>query len=241
MVKAMELRTRSGVKRKPFLMKSNEQYCLDFGQKNIDPIRCKTCGMLYVVGEESDEKQHAKFHRQFDDGVKWVTKLERPRKYFDDGSRILWIRSEDPKIILDSVNQMLRMSQDDMSTGNDIVKLLRKDNSLFLVYVSQQNNMIGYICVEQIKESFELFDYDSSRISDVASPAECGILYLWVHPMYRRRGIGTWLVDIARSNLIKDKVVTRSRVAVCDPTDSAVPFLKAYLLHKRPVKVYLLD
>lgn len=241
MMKAMELRTRSGVKRKPFLMKSNEQYCLDFGQKNIDPIRCKTCGMLYVVGEESDEKQHAKFHRQFDDGVRWVVKLERPRKYFDDGSRILWICPEDPKIILDSVSQMLRMSQDDMSTGNDIVKLLRKENSIFLVYVSQQNNMIGYICVEQIEKSYELFDYDSSRISEEPTPAECGILYLWVHPMYRRRGIGTWLVDIARANLIKDKVVTRSRVAVCDPTDSAVPFLRAYLLNKRPVKVYLLD
>lgn len=227
-----------GVKRKPFVMKSNEQYCLDFGQKNIDPIRCKTCGMLYVMGEETDEKQHAKFHREFDEGVRWLTRIERPMKYFDDGGRIVSIQPNDPVIVFVAVNKLLKMSEGEMSTGNDLKKLFKKEGITFLVYVTQHNNMIGYICVEKINKSYELLDYDSSRISDEPLPAECGILYLWVHPVYRLRGIGTWLTDIGRANLVKDKIIPRSRVAVCDPTESAVPFLKAYLLNKRPVKVY---
>lgn len=233
----MNLR-RGNPKRKPFLMKSNEQYCLDFGQKNIDPIRCKSCGMLYVVGEESDEKQHAKFHREFDEGVRWSAKLERTKKYFDDGSRIISIKPDDSKIILDAVNKLLIMSDGEMSAGNDIVKLFNKEGVQFLVYVTNTNNMIGYICTEKISESYQLVDYESSRISEEPLPAECGILYLWVHPGHRRKGYGTWLTDIARANLESLRVIPRSRVAVCDPTEMAVPFMNAFLLNKRPVKVY---
>lgn len=224
--------------RKPLLMRANEQYCLDFGQKSIDPIRCKVCGMLYVVGEESDEKHHAKFHAEFDEGVRWSVKLERPRKYFDDGSRIVAIYAHDQKPTLDAVNKLLKMSENDMSAGDDVTKLLSKENLLFLIYVTATNHIVGYICVELISEANYLVDFDSSRLSSEQVPAECGVIYLWVHPTYRRKGIATWLTDIARANLKKKGVISRSRVAVCDPTEAAIPFFQAYLLHKRQVKVY---
>lgn len=219
-------------------MKANEQYCLDFGQKNIDPIRCKTCGMMYVVGEESDEKQHAKYHAEFDEGVRWSAKLERCKKYFDDTSRILSIVASDPKPVIDSVNKLLKMSEEDMSAGDDVLKLFRKDDTLFLVHLTTTNHMVGYICVEVIKEAYILVDYNSSRLSSEPVQAECGILYLWVHPTYRKKRFATWLIDVARANLKKLSVIPRSRVALCDPTEMAIPFMEAYLLHKRPVKVY---
>lgn len=224
--------------RKPLLMKANEQYCLDFGQKNINPIRCKVCGMLYVVGEESDEKQHAKFHAEFDEGVRWSVKFEKPRKYFDDGSRIVAITSDEQKPIYDAVNKLLRMSENDMSTGEDVSKLVNKENSIFYVYVTSTNHLVGYIHAELIKEAHNLVDFNSSRLSSDPVPAEFGIIYLWVHPSYRRKGFAIWLTDIARANIKKKSVIPRSRVAVCDPTEVAIPFLQAYLLHKRPVKVY---
>uniref|UniRef100_A0A6G1SK48 N-acetyltransferase ESCO1 n=1 Tax=Aceria tosichella TaxID=561515 RepID=A0A6G1SK48_9ACAR len=224
-------------KRKPLLVKANEQYVLDFGQKNIDPIRCPTCGMLYVVGEESDEKQHAKYHSEFDEGVKWSVRLERAKKYFDDGSRIVAILPNDPKPVIDAVNKLLKMSDGDMITGCDVQKILNRPNTLFLIYVTPTNHVVGYICVEPIKEAHNLIDFDSSRMEEEPVRADCGILYLWVHPAYRRRKIATQLTDIARGNVRRD-IVFRSRVAVCDPTELAIPFLSAYLLHKRPVKVY---
>lgn len=229
---------RSVRKRKPLLVKANEQYVLDFGQKNIDPIRCATCGMLYHVGEESDEKQHAKYHAEFDEGVKWPMKLERPRKYLDDGSRIVAISSIDPRPVMDVVNKLLRMSESDMYTGCDVTKLLKRPNSLFLMHIVSSNHIVGYIFVEQIKEANNLVDFNSSRLEAEPVRADCGIIYLWVHPAYRRQKIATHLVDIARANLKKDVVIFRSRVAVCDPTEAAIPFLNAYLIHKRPVKVY---
>lgn len=219
-------------------MKANEQFILDFGQKNIDPIRCATCGMLYVTGEESDEKQHAKYHAEFDEGVRWAVKLERPRKYFDDGSRIIAISSTEQKPTLDTVNKLLKMSDGEMSAGDDVTKLITKEDTLFLIYVTHTNHIVGYICVELIKQAYNLVDFSSSRLESEPVLAECGILYLWVHPTYRRRNYATWLVDVARSNLKKDKIVNRSRVAVCDPTESAVPFFNSYLRHKRPIKVY---
>lgn len=219
------------------MVKANEQYVLDFGQKNIDPIRCPTCGMLYHPGEESDEKQHAKYHADFDEGVKWSMKSERPKKYFDDGSRIVAITKDEQKSVVEAVNKLLRLSESDMSTGNDIQPLVSRPNTLFLMYITPSNHIVGYIFVEKIREANNLVDFDSSRLEREAVRADCGIIYLWVHPAYRRNTIATHLVDVARANIKKD-VVYRSRVAVCDPTEVAIPFLNAYLLHKRPVKVY---
>lgn len=224
--------------RKPLLMRANEQYCLDFGQKNIYPIRCKTCGMLYAVGEESDEKQHAKYHAEFDEGVRWSVKLERPKKYLDNGSRVVAISKDDPKQTLDTINKVLKMSDGDMIAGEEVSKLLNKNNTLFLIYITPSNHIVGYIFVELIKEAYELVDYETSKLESEPTRADCGVLYLWVHPSYRRKRIATVLVDVARANLKKESVIYRPRVAVCDPTELAVPFFKAYFHNKRPVKVY---
>lgn len=229
---------RSTRVRKPLFMKANEQYILDFGQKNVDPIRCPTCGMLYAVGEESDEKHHAKFHAEFDEGVRWSVKLERPRKYYDDGDRIVAICTNEQKPVLDAINKLLRMSENDMSAGDDVTNLVKKPHTLFLTYISHSNHVVGYIYVEAIKEAYNLIDFEASRMEEEAMPAQCGVVYLWVHPSYRRRGIATKLVDVARANIKKTGIVFRSRVAVCDPTEAAIPFFKAYFFNKRPVKVY---
>lgn len=229
---------RSVRKRKPLLVKANEQYVLDFGQKNIDPIRCATCGMLYHPGEESDEKQHAKYHAEFDEGVKWSVRLEKARKYFDDGCRIVAITPDEQKPVSDAVNKLLKMSEGEMSTGGDISKLITRPDSLFLIFILPSNHIVGYICVEKIKEAYNLVDFDSSRLESEPVKADCGIIYLWVHPAYRRRKFATHLTNVARGNLKKEGLIPRSRVAVCDPTEMAIPFLQAFLLHKRPVKVY---
>lgn len=219
-------------------MKANEQYCLDFGQKNIDPIKCATCGMMYAVGEESDEKQHAKYHAEFDEGVKWSVKLEKPRKYFDDGSRIIAITPTEQKPTLDTINKLLKMSDGEMSAGDDVLKLINKKDTLFLIFVTSDNHAVGYVCVEKIEQAHNLVDFEASRLEEEPVRADCGVLYLWVHPSYRRQRIATSLTDVARANIKRDGVVFRSRVAVCDPTEMAVPFFNAYLSNKRPVKVY---
>lgn len=232
------IQRRSTRTRKPLLMKANEQYCLDFGQKNIDPVRCHTCGMMYVVGEESDEKQHAKYHAELNEGVRWSVKLERPKRYYDDGGRIVAIIPEDPKPVLEAINKVLKMSDSDMSTGEDVLKLLSNTETIFHIYINTTNHIIGYICAEQIKEARHLVNFETSQMEEEPVPAECGVLYLWVHPNYRKQGIGTRLTDTARANLYKSKIVFRSRVAVCDPTEAAIPFFNGYLKMKRPVKVY---
>lgn len=195
--------------------------------------------MLYVVGEESDEKQHAKYHADFDEGVKWTVRLERPRKYFEDGSRIVAIGAQEPKPTQDLINKILKMSDGEMSAGDDVSKLVNRDKTLFLVHINSTNHITGYVCAEQIEQAFELIDYESSKFnSEQPVKAECGVLYLWVHPHYRKKGIATWLVDIVRANIKSETVVNRSHVAVCDPTESAVPFFTRYLRNKRAVRIY---
>lgn len=236
-MKKLTPQRRSNRRRVP-LMKASEQYCLDFGQKNFDPIRCEVCGMIYVVGEESDEKQHARYHAAYDEGIKWTTKMERPVKYFDDGSRIVTIKASDPKQTLDAVNRVLKMSENDMSVEDDVCKILKSNDMQFLIYINSSHHIIGYICTEPIKQAYCLIDYEKSQLETEPVPADCGVIYLWVHPTHRLQMVGTWLTDIARANLYKKRLIPRSRVAVCDPTSSAIPFFTKYLRNKRPIRVY---
>lgn len=218
-------------------MRATEQYCLDFGQKSIQPVTC-SCGMVYVRGEEADEKQHAKYHEESTKGVKWPARLERPKKYYDDCSRIVNITANEQKLIPEAINKLLKMSEGEMSAGNDINKILALQNSLFYVFVDHASTLVGYICCQRIQEAYQLIDYQNSKLEEEPVAAECGVLYLWVHPSYRRQKIATRLVDVARANLKRSGVIYRSRVAVCDPTEQAIPFFEAYLFHKRPVRVY---
>ena len=41
------------------------QVYLDLGQSNFGHTKCPVCGLLYTVGEPSDEKAHKQFHRKF--------------------------------------------------------------------------------------------------------------------------------------------------------------------------------
>merc|ERR1711884_736250 len=41
------------------------QAYLDLGQSNFGPCKCPTCGLLYTIGEPTDEKVHRDYHRTF--------------------------------------------------------------------------------------------------------------------------------------------------------------------------------
>ncbi|RLN81962.1 hypothetical protein BBJ28_00023250 [Nothophytophthora sp. Chile5] len=60
------------------------QSYIDVGQRSFDKhVTCTTCGLLYTVGEEEDEREHQKFYRRVRRGImssKW--KEERILKSF---------------------------------------------------------------------------------------------------------------------------------------------------------------
>ncbi|GBN56089.1 hypothetical protein AVEN_60826-1 [Araneus ventricosus] len=43
--------------------KGSEQLIIDADQKEIGAKICKTCGMIYTIGQEEDEKLHAGYHQ----------------------------------------------------------------------------------------------------------------------------------------------------------------------------------
>lgn len=45
--------------------KGGEQMIIDAGQKEIGAKICKTCGMIYTIGQEEDEKLHAGYHQSY--------------------------------------------------------------------------------------------------------------------------------------------------------------------------------
>eukprot|EP00056_Hartaetosiga_gracilis_P021567 m.24885 g.24885 ORF g.24885 m.24885 type:complete len:389 (-) comp9145_c0_seq1:211-1377(-) len=55
-----------------------------------------------------------------------------------------------------------------------------------------------------------------------------GICFLWVAPSYRREGIASELIDVARRNTLLDEEVPASEVAFSDPSDEGSLFAKTY-------------
>ena len=55
------------------------QSYLDLGQSNFGPTRCPTCGLLYTVGEPTDERTHREFHKKFLSSRRRLQAAETPR------------------------------------------------------------------------------------------------------------------------------------------------------------------
>ena len=62
--------------KKPIAAKKRrlEQYFLDFGQKDMTCKSCNSCGFVYSVGLEDDEKMHALFHKTYTFGVAFMVR-----------------------------------------------------------------------------------------------------------------------------------------------------------------------
>ncbi|RWS03971.1 N-acetyltransferase ESCO2-like protein [Dinothrombium tinctorium] len=220
--------TRKSTRRRVPLLKSNDQYAIDAGQRDFDASRCKMCNMLYTVGEITDEKHHADYHDMFVNGLRFSGwKKERVYKYLDDGSRVIAVLSKDPKFMLKKLDDLFKIADLELNINVNIQSSVR-DSSLYLIYVTLDGRIAGFVAAEGIQEASQLVAEDSMTVSTESVPATCGVSRLWVHPNYRRQGIATVLLDVLRANFLKDSIIKREDLAFSDPTVNGKDFAKKY-------------
>ena len=100
--------------------KKLHQTYLDLGQKNFGHVTCKVCGMVYIPGQDWDEKLHTRFHKQFFAGVAFQGwRKERVVAEYSDG-RVVVIYPSDPKHHLKKAQEVCAMVDSDLGYAEDV-------------------------------------------------------------------------------------------------------------------------
>ncbi|XP_053213878.1 N-acetyltransferase ESCO2-like [Panonychus citri] len=224
----------SGSKRKILSQKQNksaksqrDQYFIDAGQRDFDSVRCKTCYMLFSPGEYEDESEHSKYHDTFINSLKYTPwKQEQVIKSFPDKSKILLVKPDHPKHMLKKVDELFKIADMELGINVSLFDCVKPD-MVFLLYI-KNNRIVGFVVGQAIKEA-NVYNPSTGMINIADSvPCEIGISRIWIHPNYRRNGVGTHLIDSCRYIFKPDYPVSKDKIAFTDPTEEGQAFVFKY-------------
>ena len=224
-------RIRPKKSKKLLQFNAKDQYALDFGQKDFDAIKCKTCNMLYTVGEVVDEQTHADYHDTFVNGVKFNGwKNEDVVNRFDDGRviRVLPEYKTKHSYMFKKVNDLFDVADLELGIRVDINSCM-SESSIYLLFVTNDKRIAGFVAAEGITKAWKLVQVEPNfAIGKEEFPARCGVSRLWVHHRYRRHKVATRLLDLLRIIFIPGKVIPKSELAFSDPNPSGYALAKSY-------------
>lgn len=89
---------------------------------------------------------------------------------------------------------------------------------------------------ETISEAFRI----SEGPCDARRAASVGIYQIWTHPSYRRKGVGTRLLDTVRKRMVWGTEVDRKLLAFSQPTQDGLQLAQSYC-KGGPVLTYPVD
>lgn len=221
-------RTRPSPSRKK-LFSSNEQYFLDFGQKDFEAHKCAVCGMMYNRGELGEERTHDNYHDKFVNSIKvhdW--KYAQLVAQFPDG-HVLRVVATSPAYMLRKVNELFEVADMELGIHQDMRSSM-SPTTVVLIFVSQHKRIAGFVAAERIVAANRLISDQSTLMASTEDePAEIGVARVWTHPNYRRQRIATRMLDILLVQFQPDKAaVAREALAFSDPTLLGNNFAKNY-------------
>ncbi|XP_062597005.1 N-acetyltransferase ESCO2-like, partial [Saccostrea cucullata] len=204
-----ETKSRS-ISRSPklkFIENKDDQMTLDAGQKRFGATQCDTCGMVYSQAEPTDETTHAKFHQSIINALKFPGwKKERVVHEYDDGSRVIMVTYDDPKYAIRKVEEINKIMGNELGFP-DTTFIFRPDCKVFLM-ISDEKKIIGCCVAENITQGYPVIADSQSSSQESGSrpwycdtepePASVGISKIWVHKLYRKKGVASRLLDCVR-------------------------------------------
>jgi N-acetyltransferase len=126
----------------------------------------------------------------------------------------------------------------------------------FKVYLHiRANKCVGACLAERILEAYSVLDQDdaaqrtghapvgtessSISIGTVVEPALLGISRIWTSNLYRKRGIATTLLDVARSDFLYGMNIGKDMVAFSQPTESGGKLARKWFGRRAGWHVYI--
>uniref|UniRef100_A0A7S1G1E2 N-acetyltransferase domain-containing protein n=1 Tax=Corethron hystrix TaxID=216773 RepID=A0A7S1G1E2_9STRA len=207
------------------------QMYLDFGQKSFGKnTTCEKCGMLYMNGMEEDEATHRKVCQSYLHGVPFRSKkMMRDRTVWSsNGFDIVRIRYDDPVSYRNKVKEVNLVVNRDLgfaenSADKKVTTFLCVTNGRVVALCASESIATGYAMV------------GPGRRSKVKQRASLGVLKVWTHTNWRRKGLASRLVDLAREKTVYGINVPSTAVAFSSPTVDGGIFAMKYSKMEHPL------
>ncbi|XVF07541.1 hypothetical protein REPUB_Repub06bG0147900 [Reevesia pubescens] len=131
--------------------RSYAQFHLELGQSDFLLHGCSTCGVKYAPGDESDEKNHSIFHKNFTLGIQFKGwRNERVVHMPKVGDHVILVLDSDSVAQRNKVQEVVKMMEIELGGGWIFHKLCK-----VYLFVSSQR-VAGCLVAEPIKEAFEI-------------------------------------------------------------------------------------
>ncbi|AOW05304.1 N-acetyltransferase ECO1 [Yarrowia lipolytica] len=201
---------RAKVVKKPAKTKAPVQMTLSLGQTTS--TTCKTCGMTYQVAYGPDISAHKSFHSTALNGPKWkpsvsAVVVDKSKTYTVYKSRLL----SHP-----CVSQFLKLVNSELNAPEPILS----SQAAVYVYVVDQR-AVGCVLVDRITKCRHV-DIQTGTLGLKEYPAVMGVSRMYVSQLFRRTGIVTKLLDLAKSDFIYGMELEKNQVAFTQPSEGGL-------------------
>jgi len=221
------------MKGKSFICSSldDDQAVIDAGQKEIGPVSCGVCGVIYSKGDPEDETSHNKFHNGLLDKLRMVGwKQERVVGSFPNG-RVIMIKPGDPVSWWKKVEEVLQVVDNDLGFAEIGI---RKPEVTKVYFFVSDKKVVGFLLAEEVEKGYRMISNEGMEAvkgfccSEVGEPVKTGVSRIWVFKDYRRTKVASSLVDCMRSSFYGNHYLKDSEFAFSDPTLHGIEFARRY-------------
>ncbi|KAG5366839.1 N-acetyltransferase ECO1 [Yarrowia sp. B02] len=203
-------RKRAKVAKKPTKTKAPVQLTLSLGQTTS--TTCQTCGMTYQVAYAPDISAHKSFHNTALNGPKWKPSVssvvvDKAKTYTVYKSRLM----SHP-----CVSQFLKLVNSELNAPEPILS----SQAAVYVYVVDQR-AVGCVLVDRVTKCRHV-DVETGTLGPKEYPAVMGVSRMYVSQLFRRKGIVTKLLELAKSDFIYGMELDKKQIAFTQPSEGGL-------------------
>lgn len=195
---------------KPPKSTKSKQLTLSLGQTTS--TTCQVCGMTYQIAYAPDISAHKSFHNTALNGPKWkpsvsAVVVDKTKEYTVYKSRLL---------THPCVAQFLKLVNSELNAPEPILS----SQAAVYVYVVDQR-AVGCVLVDRITKVRHV-DVETGTLGPKEYPAVMGVSRMYVSQLFRRQGIVTKLLELARGDFIYGMSLEREQVGFTQPSEGGL-------------------
>lgn len=213
-----------------------DQMMIDAGQKEFGAKQCPTCGLVFELGNPSDETSHRDYHDHLLTALKYTgwKKENLVREPDHLGGRVIVVSGQDSQHWWQKVEEVREVVDNELGFSENSIRT-REHTKVFLYVLDRR--VVGCLIAEKIDKAYrvvpqELKSEGSGRLvccSQDPTKVWVGISRVWVLQAKRGKGIATTLVDAMRQNMVESHILSKDHIAFSDPTEAGMSFAEQYV------------
>ncbi|CAL8127425.1 unnamed protein product [Orchesella dallaii] len=216
------------------------QMILDAGQKEIGPVFCDECGLLYSPGDIEDEKEHRKAHSRLENlfCIRLWKNANIVQEFPTEASMIVQIEcSTQSKRVLNTLKDFLSWLDSELGAEYEPCGTQSSEKILLYIFRTKRKNVFRVLgcCVVETLEQDKIAarSIDSSNhpreTEFVQKRLLLGITRLWTDAAFRNRHIASRMCECIRFNCgIPGIIMSKDQIGILEPSEDGKAFMMKF-------------